>query len=341
MPLDELLNDSAHVPDVSEQTLMNARIRLSSAIDQRTAEHERDLRTRAIRRSKARSANRRRLVISTVSLAAAASLAIALPTVILPGGNTPIASASAAELLQKAGAAAGAQTGDWKNAEYWHSTSTYYRDGVKQTRDIWIGHHQIGVLKDAGVSRDSNQVMPLDVASFWTGTDPLTWDDLWSLPTDSDALFKRFAEDTQWWADKNPQAPQYSEVFTVVGDLLRESPAPPALRKALFGVLSRIPDVKALGEVTDELGRKGQAVQLGGQKYVIDPENGTLLAEGSTGDWQATYVSQGPSATAPAVTFDPAQRKKEAYAKQAEQQNAGTSTSSLEPPTPAAGGALK
>jgi hypothetical protein len=70
-----------------------------------------------------------------------------------------------------------------------------------------------------------------------------------------------------------------AELYTVVGDLLRESPAPPALREALYEVAAGIPGVKLVGNYQDALGRTGTAVERDSETLVIDPSNGQLLAE--------------------------------------------------------------
>src|SRR5205823_3250959 len=81
-------------------------------------------------------------------------------------------------------------------------------------------------------------------------------------------------------------------MFELVGDLLEESPAPPALRAALFRALARFPDVRSFGTVTDPAGRKGVAVALTGRdgattgdgariELVFDPGTSALLAERS------------------------------------------------------------
>lgn len=93
-----------------------------------------------------------------------------------------------------------------------------------------------------------------------------------------------------------------SELFTIVGDLLRESPAPPALRKALYDVAAGIPGVHLTGKVTDSIGRTGTGVQRGGETLVVDPANGALLADDEGGGWSATFVSQGPATSAPAAS---------------------------------------
>ncbi|MFC5750420.1 CU044_5270 family protein [Actinomadura rugatobispora] len=81
------------------------------------------------------------------------------------------------------------------------------------------------------------------------------------------------------------------------GDLLSRIPAPPAVRAAAFRMLAAQPGVKAEGETTDPLGRKGTVVslplktttplgiftapkQLGTyrRQFIVDPGKGMLLA---------------------------------------------------------------
>ncbi|XVQ10611.1 CU044_5270 family protein [Spirillospora sp. CA-255316] len=81
------------------------------------------------------------------------------------------------------------------------------------------------------------------------------------------------------------------------GDLLSRVPAPPAVRAAAFRMLAAQPGVKAEGETTDPLGRKGTVVslplkttvplglftapkQLGTyrRQFIVDPDKGRLLA---------------------------------------------------------------
>ncbi|OLT32564.1 hypothetical protein BJF79_08355 [Actinomadura sp. CNU-125] len=83
----------------------------------------------------------------------------------------------------------------------------------------------------------------------------------------------------------------------VAGELLSTAPAPPKVRAAAFRLLAELPGVKAGGEATDRMGRRGTVVslplettmplglytapkQLGTytRQWIIDPEKGALLA---------------------------------------------------------------
>lgn len=78
-----------------------------------------------------------------------------------------------------------------------------------------------------------------------------------------------------------------AEMLVLVGDLLRETVAPPDLRAALFRVAAKIPGVALLGEVTDPAGRRGIGVArasddagfLERNELIFDPDTSELLAE--------------------------------------------------------------
>jgi hypothetical protein len=78
-----------------------------------------------------------------------------------------------------------------------------------------------------------------------------------------------------------------SEMLVGVGDLLRETMAPPEFRAALFRVAARIPGVELIGKVTDPAGRRGVAVArtsddsgyLKRDEMIFNPHTSELLAE--------------------------------------------------------------
>lgn len=288
MDLDTLLQDTASVPDPTPRALTAGRLALDTAATSGRRQ------VAAIGRAHNR---RRRRVLLTGLVASAASVVLVIGPTIGLGGSHPVARAGAAQVLRQAGAAAGAQPGGWPDAAYWHSVSSHYQgSGPTFRREIWIGHHAIGVLKDEGVEPG---VVPLDVASFPAGQRGLTWDQLYALPTQTAALERELRSGISTNDGKARSAD--AELFVIVGDLLRESPASPALRKALWEVAAQIPGVTLVGSVTDSAGRPGVAVERDQQRYVLDPDDGRLLEE-SHDSWHSTYLEQGPSDTAPAVT---------------------------------------
>jgi hypothetical protein len=251
---------------------------------------------------------RRKLALGGIAVAAGAAL-ITVPALIGAGG--PGGEASAATVLRDAGNAAAKQQGGWPDAAYWDVVSVYQRSGKTYQREIWVSHHGQSVLRDNGVS---DGVLPLGPGLFPAGGTSLTWDQLYALPTDPAQLTAALQADVKG-AGPDPQ----SELFTIVGDLLRESPAPPALRKALYDVAAGIPGVHLTGKVTDELGRTGTGVERGGETLVIDPADGKLLADNEGEGWSATFVSQGAADSAPAASASqsPAKGAPEAPASQA------------------------
>ena len=312
MNLDTLLRESATAPDPTAHVLRSGR----EALDTATATTALGG-PRVIRMGRARRSRSRRLALTAVGVAAATAALVIAPTVDLSGGRPP-AVAGAAPVLLAAAAAAGEQPGGWPDAAYWHSVSSYHQgSGATYRREIWIGHHTIGVLKDDGVN---SGVIPLDVGFFPAGSRGLTWDQLYALPTESHALETTLRAGI----DDRPGKPsdQDAELFVIVGDLLRESPAAPPLRKALWEVAARIPGVTLVGAVTDRAGRPGVAVELGDQRYVVNPGDGRLLEESQDagdvsvvavdggskataapsggGVWIGTYLDQGPTDSAPA-----------------------------------------
>jgi hypothetical protein len=78
-----------------------------------------------------------------------------------------------------------------------------------------------------------------------------------------------------------------NELFTQVGDALRQQAAPPRLRAALYRTLALIPGVQYLGSVRDRLGRPAVGVartdDANGAKtrheLLFDPKTSELLAE--------------------------------------------------------------
>lgn len=75
-------------------------------------------------------------------------------------------------------------------------------------------------------------------------------------------------------------------MLVIVGDLPRETAAPPELRSAPYRVAARIPGIEFIGDVRDPAGRRGTAVSLRSEhnylhrmELVFDPETSELLAE--------------------------------------------------------------
>ena len=299
-PLDDLLSAAGRADEITPDAFLRGRATLQASVDGIRAAGPvttspltagtRVAGTGAARR-RARHGGRRRLALAG---AAAAACAATVTVAVLIDAGGPAVDAQAATLLRAAGNAAGTQQGGWPDAAYWHVTSVGKQDGTTYRREIWVSHHGDSVLRTTEGGRSS--VLPLGPGEFPAGGTTLTWDQLYTLPTDPGQLTAVLQADIKG-AGPNPE----SELFTIVGDLLRESPAPPALRKALYDVAAGIPGVHLTGKATDALGRTGTGVERDGETLVVDPANGALLADTEDG-FSATYVSQGPADSAPAAS---------------------------------------
>jgi hypothetical protein len=104
-----------------------------------------------------------------------------------------------------------------------------------------------------------------------------------SLPSDPDRLYARIKRDAGSGGSRLQE-----EMFTLVGDALRETHATPAQRAALYEVAARIPGVELVGETTDRAHRPGIAVAMRDeenrtrQMLIFDPETAELLGEEET-----------------------------------------------------------
>jgi hypothetical protein len=101
-----------------------------------------------------------------------------------------------------------------------------------------------------------------------------------TLPSDPDALY----DDLEGKAAGHGSG-LHEEMFTLVGDALRETSATPAQRAALYEVAARIPGVELVGPVRDRAGRAGIAVAMRDEAnrirhtLIFDPETSALLGE--------------------------------------------------------------
>ncbi|MCB0883030.1 MAG: CU044_5270 family protein [Thermoleophilia bacterium] len=102
-------------------------------------------------------------------------------------------------------------------------------------------------------------------------------------------------------AGKYGGQPTEDEMFTMVGDGLRESLLSPAARTALFRVAAYVPGVESLGTRTDSTGRRGVAIARVDSKglrtvLIFDPATSQVLEE------QSIAVDPPPDLDIPAGT---------------------------------------
>lgn len=251
-------------------------------------------------------APRRRWV---VALAAAALLAGALvPATLLPDERLGASEAAARELLRAAtvaqrqrpvvlapGSYAYTKSQSFDVMEIVASDDRGFSAVVPRTRETWIGADGSGRLRET--TREPIFLGPGDRAAWQAAGSPpfgkgtsdrrfaaggLHLPDLASLATDPDALHEQIREQAE-----ETDVPTNVEMLVVIGDLLRETAAPPTLRAALYRVAARIEGIELIGRVTDRAGRPGIAVGItsdytGARErkiLVFDPRTSALLAE--------------------------------------------------------------
>lgn len=262
----------------------------------------------------------------TVGAVAAAALVAVAVTALLPAGDTGSPSPAAAAVLLHAARAAAKQpaTAPPAPGQFVYSKSegvfggTTVPDGgqafntvQRYTRQQWIGPDGSGrILQDAGTpqfptSADRAAWVADGKPNLADGTGDINvafkrggyYLDLSNVPTDPAAL-KQLIEQRK--VEDGP--PGDAETFTIIGDLLRDSYAPPGVRSALYTVASQLPGVQLIGATHDQLGRAGTAVGYAShgntQELILDPHTSALLAEqtvdstGTVVGWTA-YLSSG------------------------------------------------
>lgn len=265
---------------------------------------------------------RRRLLLAPVAAAIAAAAVAAMLISSTGSGTTNAAAATLNRVAAVASHQALAAPGP---GQYLYTKSVdAYEEGenpttgqsynvlVPHVRQIWLGPSGGRLYETSGTptfltAQDRAQWVaagspslkqPVDTSRL-SPTQPL------DLPSDPDALWTVLAHE----AEGNSNG-LYPEMFTEVGDALRETSATPAQRAALYQVAARIPGVKVLGPTQDTAGRTGTGVALDGPGairtvLIFDPDTSVLLGEEgialagntfgySTGEriWYSTYVVQ-------------------------------------------------
>lgn len=113
---------------------------------------------------------------------------------------------------------------------------------------------------------------------YLIGREKLSRGELLAFPTDPRTVYAR----VRAHVGEGGHSPE-GQVFDAIGTALRERPAPPALRAALYGALALTPGVTLAGTVTDRAGRRGTAVaftEVGTRtELIFDPRTSELLGE--------------------------------------------------------------
>jgi hypothetical protein len=175
------------------------------------------------------------------------------------------------------------------------TNGTSYSALVPNVREIWLGADGSGWLRQrsgeatflsdgdrerwvsAGSPSLGNETSELRLEKEDVQGTPMV---LLTLPDDPDALYRHFERRAKGHGNG-----LHEEMYTLVGDALRETSATPAQRAALYEVAARIPGVELVGPVTDRAGRAGIAVAMrdtaNGIRHtlIFDPETSALLGE--------------------------------------------------------------
>jgi len=181
----------------------------------------------------------------------------------------------------------------------------------KTSRQIWqsVTGQQAGLLQivDRGnVKLPWGPVPPADSGNpvSWTSLPPSscpgaapardTYAFLASLPTDPGRLRAWLYQHADSHNEHDVQ------VWTDIGDMLREMLVPPKLAAALFRVAATIPGASVVPHATNAIGRTGVAVSRSGLELIFDPRTYQLIGEG--GVLTKAVPGQGPAGTVIAST---------------------------------------
>jgi len=282
----DLLRDTLPTPPpAGSQARARARARLFSKID---------------------SASRGRHRVRSLSLAGAVAATALVTAVFLSVGTSGSHSDAAAAVLHKAARAALGQPGlgtlepgqyvyTKSEVAYLSTIESSYSALVPQIREVWLGRDRTGWLHTtsgtptfpsahdrelwiaAGRPNLGGNASE-DTALGNDGGPSFTMDSL-DLPTNPDALYAHLAAEAAGNANGVSR-----EMFTLIGDDLRNNYTTPAQRAALFDVAARLPGVELVGDVTDPAGRAGVAVAMVEQdmtreELVFDRTSYELLSE--------------------------------------------------------------
>lgn len=156
-------------------------------------------------------------------------------------------------------------------------------------RDVGFHGGGIGFDQDGPMQQRVTHLpftQPMDMARIGQCRTCTYYRAVLALPTDPVALerklraLSRSAPDPRIPAAVLVEANMFDTVVQLLGD---ESPAPPALRRALLAVLRRLPSLWIDEQASDPAGRKGVAIGLrkpfAGPELIIDPATGLLLAK--------------------------------------------------------------
>lgn len=201
-------------------------------------------------------------------------------------------------------AAVGPVDPGWPDAPFWHTIwESTDAAGAVERAEFWSGHTEPGLLIFDDDLASASGVGPaswgnLLIDGTWVLID---WDALYALPTDPVALESLIRGSVE--PDRGVGTDD-DKVVSQSRDLLLRSPAPPALRMALWAVMAAQPNASVTPGVSDAAGRTGSLFEhtdaLGGTfVMVFDPIDGRLLEERILNGAHSTMVEEGPATDTP------------------------------------------
>jgi len=144
---------------------------------------------------------------------------------------------------------------------------------VTKDRRVWTS-----VARPGRLVEKPGREFDIGRTRYRLGSIELSRDGILAFPTDPRTIYARLRAQVE---DRG-HSPD-GEVFTEIGDALRETAVPARLRAGLYGALALIPGVELVGEITDRAGRHGTAVaftEVGlRNELIFDPATSEMLAE--------------------------------------------------------------
>jgi hypothetical protein len=230
------------------------------------------------------------VAIAGAGVAVVAAVAVAVSVLGGPGSGGSGSGASGAMLLARVARAAAGQTiPAVRDDQYMYiSTEGAFEativglNGSVTTRmdplskgQIWISVSNLcspGLLRDGQDTKlnDNPGAACPDRGSLNNPTYRL----LQSLPTNPQTLLNMI-----YTVEKGHGQTPDQEAFTTIGDLLRESIAPPEVSAALYRAAALIPGVTAVPDVENATGTHGVGVAFGGETWVFDKTTLAMIGE--------------------------------------------------------------
>jgi hypothetical protein len=170
-------------------------------------------------------------------------------------------------------------------------------------REVWLSPDgRRGWLIETGNGNTSKEGMDLDsdVAPHLSAP---SYKYLTTLPADPDVLLKRIYKETAGQGNSRDQ-----EVFTTIGDLVREQLMTPELTSALYRAAAKIPGVVLVDEAKDAVGRSGIAIARVDEKlrerteWIFDKKSFAYLGERTVQIRDAEGIKAGTVTARTAIT---------------------------------------